>query len=98
MWASWMQLDLGEERWVSGIVTQDRQDHAPHYVTTFTVEACVAGSLSGGGKGCTEWTDVDGGAGRHPARKREERGAKIGETAQKKQGRARNRHRMNTFW
>lgn len=55
----WMQMDLGEKRRVSGVVTQDDTWYG-RYVTSFTVTACTSYDASDGS--CTAWTDVDAGA------------------------------------
>ena len=55
----WVQIDLGEERRVSGVVTQPRGDHGDHRVTTFNVQVCATGQLSLGGRSCSEWVAVD---------------------------------------
>ena len=57
----WMQMDLGEERRVTGIVTQPRSDWGHHRVTAFNVQMCATGKLSLGGV-CNEWVAVDDGA------------------------------------
>ena len=55
----WMQMDLGAETRVSGVVTQD-DTWFGRYVRTFTVSVCAPGAVSGGA--CTSWVPVDGGA------------------------------------
>jgi len=55
----WMQMDLGEEKRVSGIVTQD-DSWFGRYVKTFRVTACAPGAFNS--TACTSWIDVDGGA------------------------------------
>lgn len=52
-------MDLGSERRVSGVVTQDDTWYG-RYVTTFTVTVCAAGAIDGDGV-CTSWLDVDDG-------------------------------------
>jgi len=55
----WMQMDLGAERRVSGVVTQDDTWYG-RYVTTFFVRACAQANANG--TTCASWSDVDGGA------------------------------------
>jgi len=55
----WMQMDLGAERRVSGVVTQDDTWYG-RYVATFFVRACAQANVNG--TTCASWSDVDGGA------------------------------------
>ena len=57
----WMQMDLGTERRVSGVVTQD-DTWFGRYVKTFSVQACAQADVSADGMACIAWSDVDGGA------------------------------------
>ena len=58
----WMQIDLGSEHRVTGVVTQDRGDLDGQYVSTFTVKVCATGQTTIDGNACLGWVDVDGGA------------------------------------
>ena len=55
----WMQMDLGAERRVSGVVTQD-DTWFGRYVKTFRVTACAQADIVNGE--CVAWMSVDGGA------------------------------------
>jgi len=55
----WMQMDLGSERRVSGVVTQD-DTWFGRYVTSFNVSVCALGGVLANGT-CSRWEDVDGG-------------------------------------
>ena len=58
----WMQMDLGEERRVTGVVTQSRHDRPHHRVHTYQVVVCGKGRVSLNGKACNEWVSVDSAA------------------------------------
>ena len=62
--ACWMQIDLGAERHVAGVVTQNRGQaaHSGWKVNTFSVKACSTGQTSLGGRACRQFEDVDNGA------------------------------------
>jgi len=55
----WMQIDLGAERRVSGVVTQDDTWYG-RYVKSFHVTACAEADIVDGE--CIAWSSVDGGA------------------------------------
>jgi len=55
----WMQMDLGTERRVSGVVTQDDTWYG-RYVSTVRVQACAQADVNG--ITCNAWSDVDNGA------------------------------------
>jgi len=52
-------MDLGSERRVSGVVTQD-DTWFGRYVTSFNVSVCALGGVLANGT-CSRWEDVDGG-------------------------------------